>query len=364
MKKKKARSLIRNQRTSLTLIFSGFVFSVLLIALGLSTLILFAVEVLMGESATLDTPQVLLLVVVSSVIMGSGAALLLSKFPLTPINKLVNAMNRLATGDYNVRLEFKGPFYNNSTFREISGSFNRMAEELENTELLRSDFINNFSHEFKTPIVSITGFAKLLRRANLSDEERAQYLGVIESESLRLSQMATNVLNLTKVENQSILGDTNTYNLSEQLRSSLLVLEPKWTAKNIEIAPDFAEHDIEAAEELLKEVWINLIDNAIKFSPEGGAVSIGIKESESSIAVSVSNLGEAIPEDKRERIFGKFYQADESHSGQGNGVGLAIVKRVVELHGGDVRVLCSGGINTFVVTLPKKARADRSSEHG
>ena len=354
MKSGKKRALIRKQRTSLTLIFSGFVFAILLIALALSTVILFLVELFMGESTTLDTPHVLLLVVVSSAIMGSGAALLLSKFPLTPINNLVNAMNRLAAGEYKVRLEFKGPFYNNSTFREISGSFNRMAEELENTELLRSDFINNFSHEFKTPIVSITGFAKLLRRANLSEDERSQYLGVIESESLRLSQMATNVLNLTKIENQSILGDTHTYNLSEQLRSSLLVLEPKWSAKSIEIDPDFAEYEIEAAKELLKEVWINLIDNAIKFSPDGGSVRIGIKESGLHLAVSVSNDGEEIPEDKRERIFGKFYQADESHSGLGNGVGLAIVKRVVDLHGGDVRVLCSGGVNTFVVTLPKK----------
>ncbi len=351
--RKKERALIRKQRTSLTLIFSGFVFAVLMIALTLSAVILFLIELFSGESFALETPQVLLLLVATSAIMGSAAALLLSKIPLRPINKLVNAMNRLAAGEYDVRLEFKGPFYNNSTFKEISSSFNRMAEELENTEMLRSDFINNFSHEFKTPIVSITGFAKLLRRASLSDEERAQYLGVIESESMRLSRMATNVLNLTKVENQSILGDTRKYNLSEQIRSSLLVLEPKWSAKNIEIDPDFDEYEIEAAEELLKEVFINLIDNAIKFSPARGTVSVGIKELGARIEVSVSNTGPEIPEDKRERIFGKFYQADESHSGLGNGVGLAIVKRVVDLHGGDVHVQCSGGVNTFVVSLPR-----------
>jgi signal transduction histidine kinase len=285
--------------------------------------------------------------------MGSGAALLLSKFPLTPINNLVNAMNRLAAGDYNVRLDFKGPFYNNSTFKEISTSFNRMAQELENTEMLRSDFVNNFSHEFKTPIVSITGFAKLLRRAALSDEERNQYLGVIESESLRLSRMATNVLNLTKIENQSILGDTRRYNLSEQIRSSLLMLEPKWSAKNIEVEPDFDEYEIDASEELLKEVFINLLDNAIKFSPEGGTVGIRINESGEQLEITVSNTGPEIPEEKRERIFGKFYQADESHSGLGNGVGLAIVKRVVDLHGGSVWVSCDSGVTTFTVSLPK-----------
>jgi len=354
MKKKEARALIRKQRTSLTLILSGFVLAVLLIALLLSTAIMFLIELLIGESTTLDTPQMLGLVLASSIIMGSGAALLLSKIPLTPINKLVNAMNRLAAGEYNVRLEFKGPFYNNSTFREITSSFNRMAEELEKTEMLRSDFINNFSHEFKTPIVSITGFAKLLRRASLTDEERLQYLGVIESESRRLSEMATNVLNLTKVENQSILADTARYNLSEQLRSSLLVLEPKWSAKEIDIEPDFDEYEIEAAEELLKEVWINLIDNAIKFSPYGGRVGVSVSEAGGRITVSVSNTGEEIPPDKRERIFGKFYQADESHSQSGNGVGLAIVKRVVELHSGKVGVECRDGVNTFTVALPKR----------
>ena len=351
--KKKEKNIIRKQRTSLTLILSGFVFAVLMIAITLSAVILFLVELLSGESFALESPQIILLLVAASAIMGSAAALLLSKFPLRPINKLVNAMNRLAAGDYNVRLDFKGVFYNNSTFEEITTSFNRMAEELQQTEMLRSDFVNNFSHEFKTPIVSITGFAKLLRRATLSDEERNQYLGVIESESLRLSRMATNVLNLTKIENQSILGDTRKYNLSEQIRSCLLMLEPKWSAKGIEIYPEFDEHEIEASEELIKEVFINLIDNAIKFSPDGGKVSIGIEESSSHVSVSVSNEGQEIPEEKRERIFGKFYQADESHSGLGNGVGLAIVKRAIDLHGGDVKVTCAGGVNTFTVTLPR-----------
>jgi signal transduction histidine kinase len=229
-----------------------------------------------------------------------------------------------------------------------------MAEELEHTEMLRGDFVNNFSHEFKTPIVSITGFTKLLKHGNLSEEETQEYLDIIEEESLRLSAMATNVLNMTKVENQTILTNVSSYNLSEQIRSCVLLLENRWTNKNIEFNLEFDEHEISANEELLKQLWMNLIDNAVKYSPEYGFVTIKIRAEEEFYQVSIANAGIEIPKEKQKKIFEKFYQADESHSTEGNGIGLSIVKYVTELHSGEVSVESTKGITTFTVKLPKR----------
>jgi len=169
-----------------------------------------------------------------------------------------------------------------------------------------------------------------------------------------LSTMASNVLQLTKVENQTILTDVSKFNLSEQIRSSVLLLEEKWTSKNIDLQLDFDEYTIEANEELLKQVWINLIDNAVKFVPINGTVILEIIDDGELFTVNISNTGSEIPEDKRERIFNKFYQVDESHATQGNGIGLAIVKRIVELHNGSITVKSENNLITFSVVLYKK----------
>ena len=181
-----------------------------------------------------------------------------------------------------------------------------------------------------------------------------RYARAIREESMRLSSMASNVLSLTRVENQTILTDVSRFNLSEQIRSALLLLEEKWTAKDVDLQIDFDEFEIEANEEMLKQVWINLIDNAVKFVPAGGTVGLAIADEGQSLCVKVSNTGIEIPREKQEHIFQKFYQLDESHATQGNGIGLAIVKRIVELHSGCVGVSCEGGITTFFVTLPRK----------
>jgi signal transduction histidine kinase len=311
-----------------------------------------------GKIATLSdaalTPNKIIgMVTINSLVLGAIISTTISRFPLKPVNKIITQMNRLASGDYKARLEIDGPLAKHSAVKEVTDSFNRMAEELQSTEMLRSDFINNFSHEFKTPIVSIAGFAKLLRRGNLSAEKQAEYLAIIETESMRLSQMATNVLNLTKVENQTILTDVTEYNLSEQIRSCILLLSEKWEQKEIEYALDFNEYTIHANEELLKQVWINLLGNAVKFTPAGGLIEVRITEQESTITVSVRNTGSEIAPEHQERIFNKFYQVDESHSSEGNGIGLAIVKRVVDLHEGAVSVSSGSGSTTFTVVLPK-----------
>jgi len=287
-----------------------------------------------------------------SCVVGFILTFIVSRYPLKPVNKILNAMNRLASGDYSTRLSFRGPFSRSSISRELTDCFNTMASELDKTEMLRSDFINNFSHEFKTPIVSIAGFARLLRREDLSDDKRREYLSVIEEESMRLSQMATNVLNLSKVENQTILTDVHTYNLTEQLRNCVLMLEGKWAKKHLEPSVTDKEYFVAANEAMMREVWINLIDNAVKFSVEYAPLDIEIESEAETLTIEISNRGEPIPENAVPKIWDKFYQGDESHATKGNGIGLAVVKKVVELHNGEVSAICSGGVTTFTVKLP------------
>lgn len=339
------------------LMFSGIVFVFLIVTM----LIIAGVNIILvkqgvfrfGES-TFSTENFIFYLAICSVIFGTALSFITGRFLLKPLNSFINAMNRLASGDFKTRVGFRKPFGKIPAVAETTGSFNNMAKELENTEMLRSDFINNFSHEFKTPIVSIAGFAKLLKRGNLTDSQKEEYIGIIEEESMRLSYMATNVLNLTKVENQTILTDVTEFNLSEQIRNSVLLLEPRLSKKNVDLQIDFKlrEHYISANEELLKQVWINLIDNASKFVNEYGTVSIDLSRDDSTTSVTVSNTGSEIPENVRDRIFNKFYQAEESHSAEGNGVGLAIVKQIVKLHGGTVSVESGDGITSFTVTLP------------
>ena len=350
------KPLERKNRFALTLLFSGVVFCffvITMIVVCLVTIFLIQHGVLRPYDEVPKSEHLILLLMIESVILGAILTTIISRIPLKPVNIIINAMNRLASGDYKTRLHFGNYFGRHPTAVEICQSFNNMAEELEKTEILRMDFINNFSHEFKTPIVSIAGFARLLKHGNLTEEQKAEYIDIIEEESLRLSAMATNVLYLTKVENQTILTGVSEYNLSEQIRHCVLLLENKWNKKNITPELDFGEHFIKANEEMLKQVWINLLDNAIKFGDENTTVRVDITETEDHILVSVSDTGVEIPPGLKNRIFQKFYQVDESRSGEGSGVGLAVVKKIVELHDGDVTVSSGNHRTVFTVSLPK-----------
>lgn len=353
MKKEK-----KKHHWGLTILYSLVIFCILVIAVAISGIVIYMLvhfHVLGKENLyAADVNDIIMYMGLLSVIIGSLTTVLTSEVILKPIKRIIVKLNQLSEGNFKARLDFGFPISKHPTFQELADSFNVMAEELGNTEILRSDFINNFSHEFKTPIVSIAGFAKLLKRGNLTEEQKLEYLDIIEEESMRLSYMATNVLNLSKVENQTILTDTTTFNLSEQIRSSLLLLENRWDKKNIEFGLEFDEYNVDANEELLKQVWINLLDNAIKFSPEYGLIEIKIADAGSKYRVSIANSGVEIPEESRKKIFDKFYQADESHSSEGNGIGLAIVKHIVDLHRGEVSVESKNGITTFVVEIPKK----------
>lgn len=350
----------RKYRLGLTLLVSFVIFLIELVTIVIAAVLVYILGsngllIDTGADGAASIGETLLFMSLFSVVLGAVIIFATNRIYLRPFNRIVSQMNRLASGDFKARLSFGKPIGDHSTFRELTDSFNTMAQELESTEMLRADFINNFSHEFKTPIVSIAGFAKLLKKGNLSSEQQAEYLDIIEEESLRLADMATNVLHMTKVENQTILTDVSRFNLSEQLRSCVLMLiEGKWAKKDIDFNLEFDEHMIMADEELLKHVWLNLLDNAIKFSPPGGTVAVGVHDGGDVIHVAVANSGSDIAPEHQAKIFNKFYQADTSHVGEGNGIGLALVKMVTELHEGSVSVSSRGGVTEFTVTLPKE----------
>lgn len=296
--------------------------------------------------------RLMLIFMLFSIPVSLLVAALSSKFPLKPVRDLISGMNRLASGNFQTRVNAGRIMRRHPAYVEMAESFNNLAQELEHTQMLRSDFVNNFSHEFKTPIVSIAGFAQLLRHGDVPPEQQREYLQIIEEESMRLSHMATNVLSLTRVENQSILTDVTAFNLSEQIRSCMLLLESEWSRRELELQLDFDEFTIHASEELLRQVWINLLDNAVKFTPEGGRIRVDMAPVGQQLEVTVANTGPEIPQACLDRIFDKFYQVDTSHSTRGNGVGLAIVRRVVQLHGGHVRVRSGAGETAFTVCLP------------
>lgn len=285
-----------------------------------------------------------------STILGTVLAALANHLPFNPFNKLIKGMNELSEGHFETRLSTFGPDH----WKRLAENFNAMADSLNSTEILRNDFINNFSHEFKTPIVSIRGFAKILKQNNLTDKEREEYLDIIISESTRLSALANNVLNISKIESQTVPSNPTVFNLAEQIRKSILLLESRWEEKNINLDIDLSEVSFMGSEELMTQVWVNLLDNAIKFTPNGGDIVIKLTETSDKCTFSIKDTGCGISEEKKPHIFDKFYQCDDSHSSAGNGLGLSVVQKVVQLHNGYINVNSKPNVGTqFTITLPK-----------
>lgn len=275
---------------------------------------------------------------------------------IKPIQTVVSALDKLAAGDFSVRIgpkngEMRG--YVPLEIQRFVQSFNKAAEQLSSTEILRKDFVNNFSHEFKTPIVSINGFAELLLEDDeMPPEEQQEYLTIIRDESKRLADLATNILTLNRIESQAILTDKAAFPLAEQLRQSVLVTQQKWRNKPLTFEADLPDADYTGSEALLKEVWLNLLDNAAKFSPEGGTVGVTLRHEKNALTVTITDQGEGMDAETQAHIFEQFYQGDTSHTTQGNGLGLSMVKKVLELHGASIAVDSAPGQGSrFIVTL-------------
>ena len=282
------------------------------------------------------------------IVMGTALAAIFSRLALRPIRQLVEATEQVARGDFDVRVPTSGI----RELVELSASFNTMTDELRSIEMLRSDFVNTISHEFKTPIVSIRGFARLLSDNRLTEAERQEYLDIIISESDRLVQLSTSILNLSKVEITQIVSDRQPFRLDEQLRRIIVMLEPLWSARGLTIDLQADALMYNGNEDLVSQIWLNLLDNAIKFSEPGGEVGIRVVNDGAGVVVTIRDTGIGMSAEVQSRIFERFYQGDASRSASGNGLGLPIVKRIVELCGGSIEVQSIAGAgSSFVVTL-------------
>ena len=278
------------------------------------------------------------------VLMTTVASFYLSK----PVQVLTRAHERVQEGDFSVRLPDNQP----GEMGELMRSFNDMTEALGSTAYLQKDFISSISHEFKTPIASIRGFARLLQMPVLSEEQKAEYIRMIAQESDRLSRLSETLLRLSALEQQTALASLAAFPLDEQLRQVILRLEPTWSAKDIDWQLDLSEVAITSDQELLNQVWVNLLQNAIKFSPEGSEIAVRVFRQGNAV-VEVQDHGCGMTEEAQSRIFDKFYQADKSRKQEGVGLGLSLVKRIVDMMGGTITVTSEVGVgSTFRVELP------------
>ena len=267
--------------------------------------------------------------------------------------QITAAAKRMVKGDFSARVEAVGTFGMDTNFKEISECFNKMAEELSSVETLRTDFISNVSHEMKTPLAVMQNYATLLQAPGLPEEKRMEYAKGVADGSRRLADMMTNILKLNRLENQQIYPKVESYDLGEQLCECLLGYESVWEKKNIEIDTDITENVmVNTDQELLTLVWNNLFSNAFKFTDEGGRVLVSLKTDEQHAIVKVKDSGCGISKEVGMHIFDKFYQGDGSHATQGNGLGLALVKRVIDITHGEIDVESTVGKGTtFTVKI-------------
>jgi len=356
-----SKKLKKHFGVSTLLWFVIFVFAVLLVsqlASGVAVQFLVSVGILPyfhinhieGLEDFIPETSVFLFIIVVNVLVGTVLAALGGDYFLRPLRRLTNAAREISEGNFKVRVPVKGSI----ELERLSESFNEMAKELDNTETLRSDFVSNISHEFKTPVASIRGFAKRLMKDDLTAEQRKDYLEIIVNESERLTRLSSNVLLLSNLESQALTAERKTYHLDEQLRKVLLLLEPQLQKKKLQTNILLEPTKITANEETLHHVWLNLLENAIKFSYPEGIIEIKLETKEDKISVSIADQGIGISDEAKKQIFEKFYQADPSRATDGNGLGLSLVKKIVEMEKGFIEAESEQAKGSrFTVTLNK-----------
>lgn len=286
-----------------------------------------------------------------SVIVGTTISAIIGKKILSPLVRFSEALMDVGKGNFNIKLN-----ENKHLVDELNimyHNFNIMVDELNNIETFRSDFIANVSHEFKTPLASIDGYTMLLQDSNLTEKEKNEYIIKILSNTHRLSNLVSIILQISRLENQGIIVEKNNFKLDEQLRQTLLMLEKEWTTKNIELNLNLNEITYFGNEELIMQIWINIFSNAIKFTPNNGTITCTLAKSEDWTIVIISDTGIGMSKDVQHHIFDKFYQGDKSHSSEGNGLGLALVKRIIDLCEGTIDVSSEYGQGSiFTIKLP------------
>ncbi len=310
----------------------------------LAYLISLVIEKLLG--VTVNVP-IFVWAIAISIVIGGGISIWITKKFFDPVARLKQAMREVAGGNFKVTVTTDSRL---EDIRSIYADFNAMVRELSATETLQTDFISSVSHEFKTPIGAIEGYTQLLQDHQLTDAERDAYVEKILCNTARLSSLVGNILLLSKIDNRPAQLTMNRYRLDEQIRQAIVATENKWCEKEIDLDVDLAEVLCPVHETLLYYVWANPLDNAIPFGPRGGVIRMRLRRNEEGVTFTVSDDGPGIPAGEEERIFGKFYQSDTSHESEGNGLGLALVKTIVALHGGTVAA--TPGSSLFTVFLP------------
>ena len=333
----------------LSIMFSLLIFlslTVTVLLTGALAALLYHFGILAGPNRGIG----IFLAVAASVFVGT----LLSKFagrqPLSAITAMSEAAKEVAKGNFDISLSEDCPV---EELQDMAHNFNLMAKELAGTELLRTDFVENVSHEFKTPLSAIEGYVTLLQKKDLSEEKRREYTGKILYNTRRLSALTSNILLLSRLENQELGIQKERFCLDEQLREVILAQEADWTAKELELEIDLEAVDYCGSKDLLVHVWENILSNAVKFAPQRGIIRVLLHREDGQVLVCIADNGPGMSEEVRQRVFEKFYQGDVSRSSQGNGLGLALAKRIVDLHDGEISVSTKERKGTtFTVSLP------------
>lgn len=326
----------KKTHSRLWLYFAGIIFATIFAVFTFISIIwftLFQLNLIQIDPKARHIPIVTLSF--GSILLGTIIALFVGKLMIQPIQTMRDAFDELSKGNFSVRIPTDQKLIE---IREMAQHFNAMAYDLSHIETLRNDFVANVSHEFKTPIAAIEGYATLLQTPKLAQEKHDRYVRIILDNSRRLSSLSTNILTLSKLENQEMILDKREFRLDEQIRKSILTLEGKWSDKNIEFDMDLPKQIYYGSETLLSQVWINILDNAIKHSPRNGIIHISIHSAETEVSVSIADHGHGMTPEIQKHIFEKFYQGDNSRQTEGNGLGLALVGRIVELCHGTITV--------------------------
>lgn len=291
---------------------------------------------------------------ISSIIIGITLSTIMNIAFLNPINELCDVTKRVSNGDFSVRLKErtkKNGEIKKDEMSVLTHNFNIMVNELDKNKVLRSDFVTNISHEFKSPLANIKGHAELIKKCK-SPEDIKEYCDNIIEAANNLTTLTSNILKLSKLENHVILEPSD-FRIDEQVRQAIILLEDKWESKNINLNIDLDEISIFCDESLFLQVWLNLISNAIKFTDDGGDINIILKKYEKEVVFTIKDSGIGMSEEVKERIFDKFYQGDTSHAKEGNGLGLALVKKILDISHCRIEVLSEEGKgSTFIVRIP------------
>lgn len=344
----------KKPHSKLWLYFTGLILAAILaifLIVFIAWLLLFQLGFI-AESPT-DRHIPILVFCISSLLLGVTIAIFVGKLIIVPIQNISNAFCELSRGNFSVKVPENERI---AEIREISQRFNAMTFDLSHIETLRSDFVVNVSHEFKTPIAAIEGYATLLQNPALTAERHEHYVEKILDNSRKLSTLSSNILMLSKLENRQTVPQYSEYRLDEQIRKCILRLESRWTEKQIEFDIDLPTQMYCGCEQLLEQVWSNILDNAIKHSPDGGTIQVSLHKKEAALMVRIADHGDGMSTETQKHIFEKFYQGDSSRKSEGNGLGLALVKRILDLCGGEAQVESAPGKGAvFSVILPENA---------